>query len=95
MTARSNLHPLTLKSIELNRDAHQWPMFRCGCEAAHQVGRKVTPWRLCQYHQGYEDAAVDMQERIGQLEMLVRHYAQGHETEDDGRCPTCVLALID
>jgi hypothetical protein len=47
-----NVHPLTLASIRLQPINDFGPVYSCGCELMRHNGK----WRLCQYHEGYDDA---------------------------------------
>lgn len=60
-----SLHPLTIKSIQGSRLLKDW-LWHCGCN------RLTTQWRLCEYHQGYEDAAQAQQERLDETVRLLR-----------------------
>lgn len=74
MSARKNIDHRTLESIQYGWE-HTPPHSRCGCQ---KVG---DGWYLCQYHEGYEDAAgatpEGKVEEDRQLMMMVlrgRHY---------------------
>jgi hypothetical protein len=54
-------HPLTVASIEQFTHAEAnngWWSVPCGCSYKRTLDAatsRVTKWRLCQYHQGYDD----------------------------------------
>lgn len=86
-----SLHPLTKQGIEENWEPGDGK-FYCGC-------MKFAEWTLCQYHQGYEDAAQAMQERLDEADVAVRLYSGRLEgwnlTDEQKAAVSRTLARID
>lgn len=79
-----SLHPLTLKSIEasplLYPDDEQAAYYECRC---YRHEGQWDFWTLCDYHQGYEDAAQAQQELRDEAVRLLRAQRDGQTERAD------------
>lgn len=96
MSARTNLHPLTLADLNqsLNWDLEEG-CYCCGCEI------RGRGWYLCQYHDGYDAAAEDQQKRLDEAVRLLREardlllHNGSHVRRGDGTYEPCLGCTVE